>query len=77
VGDPGSNRALSQNRAIAIAKWFKKNGIVVAVYARGFGEDMLKVATPDNTDEEQNRRADYNVSENSPTGSLSGWTRVD
>jgi outer membrane protein OmpA-like peptidoglycan-associated protein len=77
VGDPGSNRALSQARALAIAKWFRGHGVKVAVYARGFGEDLLKVETPDNTDEERNRRAEYDVGVDGPTGSLSGWTRVD
>ncbi len=77
VGDAGGNRALSQKRALAIAGWFKKHGVVVPVFARGFGEDELKVETPDNTDEERNRRADYNVSERFPTGSAAGWTRVD
>lgn len=77
VGDPGSNRALSQNRALAIAKWFKAHGVTVAVYARGFGEDMLKVMTPDNTAEEGNRRAEYDVGVDGPTGSTSGWARVE
>ncbi|MDP2340251.1 MAG: OmpA family protein [Deltaproteobacteria bacterium] len=72
VGDPGGNRALSQNRALAIAKWFRKHG-VAQVYARGFGEDRLKLETPDNTDEEQNRRAEYDVGVTVP----GGWARVD
>lgn len=77
VGDPGSNRALSQARALSIAKWFRQHGIAVAVYARGFGEEDLKVETPDETAEEQNRRADYDVGVDGPTGSLSGWTKVN
>jgi outer membrane protein OmpA-like peptidoglycan-associated protein len=77
VGDPASNRALSRNRALAIARWFKSHGVTVAVYARGFGEDRLKVETPDNTDEERNRRAEYDVGVDGPTGSTAGWTRVD
>ena len=48
----------------------------VAVYARGFGENMLKVETPDETDNEANRRVEYDVGVNGPTGSLSGWTRI-
>lgn len=77
VGDPGGNRTLSQARALAIAKWFKGHGVKVVVYARGFGEDLLKIETPDNTDEERNRRAEYDVGVEGPTGSTSGWTRVD
>jgi outer membrane protein OmpA-like peptidoglycan-associated protein len=77
VGDAGGNRALSQARALAIARWFRGHGCPVAVYARGFGEDLLKVPTPDNTDEERNRRADYDVGVNGPTGGTSGWARVD
>jgi outer membrane protein OmpA-like peptidoglycan-associated protein len=77
VGDAGSNRALSQARAKAIAKWFRAHGCPVAVYARGFGEDQPKVATPDNTDEERNRRAEYDVGVNGPTGGTSGWARID
>jgi outer membrane protein OmpA-like peptidoglycan-associated protein len=73
VGSPGSNRKLSWNRARAIGAWFKRNGVGVTVYVRGFGEDHLKVPTPDETDEEQNRRVDYDVSINGPTGSTGGW----
>lgn len=76
VGDPGANRVLSQQRALAIATWFKQHGVVVVVYARGFGEDRLKVETPDHTDQEQNRRAEYEVGVDSPTLSLAGWTLV-
>lgn len=73
VGDAGTNRTLSQARATAIAKWFKAHGVPIAVYARGYGEDVLKVETPDNTDEQQNRRAEYNVSVNVP----SGYTKIN
>lgn len=76
VGDRGSNRALSQRRARAIGEWFKRQGVGVPVYVRGFGEDVLKVDTPDETDEERNRRADYDIGVNAPTGSLAGWSRL-
>jgi outer membrane protein OmpA-like peptidoglycan-associated protein len=76
VGPAGGNQALSAARATAIAKWFAGRGVPVAVYARGFGESMLKVETPDNTDNEANRRVEYDVGVNGPTGSLSGWTRI-
>lgn len=76
VGDRAANRTLSQRRARAIGEWFKRNGVGVPVYVRGFGEDILKVQTPDETDEEKNRRADYDIGVNSPTGSLTGWSRL-
>jgi outer membrane protein OmpA-like peptidoglycan-associated protein len=77
VGDPASNRALSQARAVAIARWFRGHGCPVAVYARGFGEDVLKVPTPDETEQQQNRRVEYDVGVNGPTGGTGGWTRID
>lgn len=76
VGDRSSNRTLSQRRARAIGEWFKRQGVGVPVYVRGFGEDVLKVETPDETDEVRNRRADYDIGVNSPTGSLAGWSRL-
>lgn len=76
VGPPGSNQSLSRSRARAIGKWFKDHDIGVPVYVRGFGESMLKVDTPDETDEEQNRRADYQIGVRSPTGSTAGWGRL-
>lgn len=76
VGPPGTNQALSQARAVAIATWFSKHGVPVGVYARGFGESSLKVSTPDETDNETNRRVDYDIGVNGPTGSLTGWTRI-
>lgn len=76
VGDRSSNRTLSQRRARAIGEWFKRNGVGVPVYVRGFGEEVLKVQTPDETDEERNRRADYDIGVESPTGSLAGWSRL-
>jgi len=76
VGPPGSNQALSQRRARAIGRWFKEHDIGVPVYVRGFGEGALKVPTPDETDEEQNRRADYDIGVDGPTGSTAGWARL-
>lgn len=74
VGSPGSNQALSDARARSIATWFLKHGVKLPIHARGFGESMLKIDTPDETDEARNRRADYQVT-NQPV-SLSGWTRI-
>ncbi len=76
VGPSGANRTLSQQRARAIGAWFKSHGVGIPVYVRGFGEDVLKVQTADETDEVRNRRADYDISVDGPTGSLSGWTRL-
>src|SRR5205823_5647645 len=77
VGPASSNRSLSDARAHAIAQWFRKKGVTVPIYARGFGEDILKVETPDETPEQKNRRADYDVGVNGPSGSLDGWTRIN
>jgi hypothetical protein len=59
VGPPAKNRKLSLDRAVAIGQYFKRKGIAVPIVVAGFGEDVLKVKTPDNTDERANRRADY------------------
>lgn len=59
VGDGAKNRKLSFDRALAIATYFKKKGIAIPIAVAGFGEDVLKVKTADNTDERANRRADY------------------
>jgi outer membrane protein OmpA-like peptidoglycan-associated protein len=74
VGSAASNQALSDARARSIASWFLRHGVKLPIFARGFGESMLKVQTPDETDEANNRRADYQVT-NQPV-SLSGWARV-
>jgi outer membrane protein OmpA-like peptidoglycan-associated protein len=59
VGPSAKNRKLSLARANAIGVYFKKHGIAVPIVVAGFGEDVLKVKTPDNTDAAANRRADY------------------
>ena len=76
VGPSSSNRKLSEERARSIARWFRRAGIDILIYYRGFGEDVPKVATPDETDEAQNRRADYDIAVEPPTGSFEGWTRL-
>lgn len=58
-GSPASNRTLSENRARSIARELKRRGFSGQVYYQGFGEDILAVPTPDETDEERNRRAVY------------------
>jgi outer membrane protein OmpA-like peptidoglycan-associated protein len=65
VGPAAKNRKLSVARALAIATYFRKHGLTIAIAAAGFGEDVLKVKTPDETDERANRRADYVLG---PTG---------
>lgn len=66
VGDPGGNQTLSNNRARAIGRWFKKRGAKIPVLYAGFGESMLAVETPDETDEVKNRRAEYIVAVDPP-----------
>lgn len=59
VGSAKYNLGLSQKRAQAIAGWFRKSGLTLPIAYEGFGEQALRVATPDNTDEPRNRRVDY------------------
>jgi len=59
VGGAAANRKLSLDRARAIAAYFRKHGITLPIAYAGFGEDVPKVKTPDETDERANRRADY------------------
>lgn len=59
VGASAKNRKLSLDRARAIATHFRRKGLAVPIAFAGFGEDVLKVKTPDNVDERANRRADY------------------
>jgi outer membrane protein OmpA-like peptidoglycan-associated protein len=59
VGPSAKNRTLSLDRARAIATYFRRKGLALPIAFAGFGEDVLKVKTPDETDERSNRRADY------------------
>src|SRR5262249_36749474 len=61
VGSKDHNRKLSLERARAIAEYFRRKGLKIPISYEGFGEDLLKVRTPDETDEPRNRRADYVV----------------
>ena len=58
VGTPDANRALSQQRAEAVASYLeKKFGVQAAkLDAVGVGQDDLLVPTPDQTPEPKNRR---------------------
>lgn len=80
VGDAASNQKLSAARARSIARYFRSQGIRIPIFYTGLGENGLKVATADEVDEVQNRRADYIVSVEEPV--FSGdvppivWTKV-
>ncbi len=80
VGGHSDNIKLSQARARAIGKWFRKNGIKVDVYYQGFGESVLAVNTPDNTPEPKNRRAVYILGNTPPPTSSqiprANWKRL-
>lgn len=76
VGSPASNQKLSHRRAVAIGKWLAERGVSAQIFARGFGEKYLAVATADNTDEVRNRRVQYVVAANPPVGARSDWKRV-
>ena len=66
MGAAKYNLGLSLKRAQSIAGWFRKNGLRIAIAFEGFGEQALRVATPDNTDEPRNRRVDYILSVEDP-----------
>jgi outer membrane protein OmpA-like peptidoglycan-associated protein len=66
VGNNADNKKLSLDRARAIAVWFRDRGLPLPISYAGFGEEALKVKTPDNTDEAANRRADYIVGVEEP-----------
>ena len=59
VGPATKNQKLSLARATAIGAYFKKHGLSIPVAVAGYGESVLKVQTPDETDNRANRRADY------------------
>ena len=66
VGNRRDNLDLSEQRAKAIASWFRRRGVRVPIFYQGFGEDVLAVATPDETREPRNRRALYVLSAGAP-----------
>ena len=79
VGSTASNDKLSNNRAKAIAQYFKKKGFWAAIYYAGRGERALRVETGDNVDEVRNRRALYviGVQDPPPGGQIpSRWTKL-
>ena len=80
VGDPGGNQVLSQHRAQAIAAWFRDAGWDRPIYYQGFGESALAVSTPDETEEQANRRATYLIAAEAPPPSAefprSAWKKL-
>ena len=59
VGPSAKNRTLSLARAVAIGGYLRDHGVALPIVVAGFGEDVPKARTPDNTDARVNRRADY------------------
>jgi outer membrane protein OmpA-like peptidoglycan-associated protein len=78
VGTKDHNRKLSLDRARSIADYFRRHGLKIPIAFEGFGEDVLKVQTPDEKDEPRNRRADYVLAAASapPPASLAGKRAV-
>lgn len=79
VGPRDKNQKLSLDRARSIAAYFRKKGLSIKVSYEGFGEDRPKVRTPDETDEPQNRRADYTLTAEGPPsvgGATFRWKEV-
>lgn len=81
VGNNAYNLQLSLRRAQSLARWFRGKGVRIPIAYEGFGETVLRVATPDNTDEVRNRRADYIIADEAPpmTGTTIKpvWRRVN
>ncbi len=74
VGDASSNQALSQARALSIARYFRQKGARMPIHYVGYGEAGLLVPTPDETAEAKNRRATYTIAAESPRGG--GWSKL-
>lgn len=66
VGPTEANRELSLQRARSIATYFRKRGVRLPIFYEGFGEQSPRVATPDETDEAANRRAEYIIAVEDP-----------
>ncbi|MHB8418061.1 MAG: OmpA family protein [Myxococcales bacterium] len=67
VGAREANQALSEARARSLGAWFRGHGVRVPVLVAGLGEDALAVATPDETPEARNRRAEYILAVDPPS----------
>jgi outer membrane protein OmpA-like peptidoglycan-associated protein len=66
VGATEANRELSLQRARSIAAHFRKRGVRLPIFYEGFGEQAPRVATPDETAEATNRRAEYIIAVEDP-----------
>lgn len=66
VGSAKYNLGLSLKRAQAIAAWFRTGAPDLPIAYEGFGEQALRVPSPDNTAEPRNRRVDYILSVEDP-----------
>ncbi len=78
VGSAAANRTLSKRRARSIARWFRQAGLTVPVRYAGFGESVLAQPTPDETESEANRRAEYIIAVDPPPLPSGGprWIRL-
>lgn len=80
VGPAAQNKTLSRKRARSIALWFRGHGVKLPIFYQGFGEDALRVKTPDETPEPRNRRAVYLLSTHTPGKSAdfptAAWTKL-
>lgn len=81
VGSTASNRELSRRRAASIAEFFAEQGISIPLLVQGFGEDVLAVATPDDTRADANRRAVFVLRAGAPPQATqfprSSWVTFD
>ncbi len=59
VGPTAKNRKLSLDRAVAIGQYLRSQKLDMQIVVAGFGEEVPKLKTADETDERANRRADY------------------
>jgi outer membrane protein OmpA-like peptidoglycan-associated protein len=66
VGGEEQNLALSKARAQSIGAYFRAHGVRIPILTAGLGEQALLVATPDETPEARNRRAEYILSVEAP-----------
>ncbi len=80
VGTAANNQALSDRRARAIGRWFRKRGFTRPIHFQGFGESALAVATADETAEPANRRSLYVLAAQVPPVSehlpATAWKRL-
>ena len=68
VGDARANAALSEARALSIARAMREAGVRLPLSYAGLGEQQPLVPTSDETDEPRNRRATYTLAVDPPRG---------